>query len=134
MSGTPGDSTIKLGIPKGSLQDQTIELFKKAGWKITVSSRSYFPSIDDPRISCLLIRAQEMARYVEKGVLDAGLTSLDWVLENNADVQIVSEPAYSNAGYQKARWVLAVPEESDMEGIEDCRAKTIPYLQAIFVH
>ena len=108
----PRTPILRLGIPKGSLQEQTIELFRRAGWRISVSSRSYFPAIDDPEISCLLIRAQEMARYVENGVLDAGLTGLDWVLENQSDVERVSELVYSRATFQKARWVLAVPEAS----------------------
>jgi ATP phosphoribosyltransferase len=118
-------TVLRLGIPKGSLQEQTIELFRRAGWRITVSSRSYFPAVDDPDISCLLIRAQEMARYVEKGVLDAGLTGLDWVLENESDVEIVSELVYSRATFQRARWVLAVPEGSRIRRIEDCANATI---------
>ena len=125
MSAAPIRPLLRLGIPKGSLQDQTIELFRRAGWRITVSSRSYFPTIDDPQISCLLIRAQEMARYVENGVLDAGLTGLDWVMENQSDVELVSELVYSKATFQKARWVLAVPEGSPIQRVEDCAGKTI---------
>lgn len=119
------DKRVKLGIPKGSLEEATIELFQKAGWKISVSSRNYFPTIDDGEIYCALIRAQEMARYVEGGVLDVGLTGIDWVLESNADVEIVSDLVYSKASTRKAQWVLAVPENSDVKSIEDCAGKTI---------
>lgn len=116
---------IKLGIPKGSLEESTIELFRKAGWKIIVSSRNYFPSIDDSEITCFLIRAQEMARYVDNGVLDVGLTGLDWILENQADVAIISDLVYSKVSTQKARWVLAVKGESPIMSVEDCAGKTI---------
>ena len=116
---------IKLGIPKGSLEKSTLELFRKAGWKISVSSRSYFPSINDNEISCSLIRAQEMARYVSNGVLDFGLTGLDWVLENEADVEIISDLVYSKVSTKKVRWVLAVPDESPIKTIEDCAGKRI---------
>lgn len=116
---------MKLGIPKGSLENATIELFQKAGWRISVSSRNYFPSIDDGEIYCALVRAQEMARYVEEGVLDVGLTGLDWVLENNADVDIVSDLVYSKISTRKAKWVLAVPEGSPIKSVEDCNGKTI---------
>ena len=94
---------IKLGIPKGSLENATIDLFNNAGWKITVSSRNYFPMIDDGEVVCSLIRAQEMARYIESGVLDLGLTGLDWILENDADVTIVSDLVYSKSSTRKAR-------------------------------
>ena len=117
--------SIKLGIPKGSLEEASIDLFAKAGWRITVSSRNYFPSIDDPEITCSLIRAQEMARYVESGVLDVGLTGLDWILENRSDVEIISDLVYSKASYRKARWVLAVPGDSEIETVEDCAGKRI---------
>jgi ATP phosphoribosyltransferase len=116
---------IKLGVPKGSLENATIELFQKAGWRISVSSRNYFPSIDDAEISCALVRAQEMARYVEQGVLDVGLTGLDWVLENNGKVEIVSDLIYSKVSTRKARWVLAVPADSGIETIEDCANRRI---------
>lgn len=119
------DKFIKIGIPKGSLQDATIELFEHAGWKINVSERNYFPSIDDNEIRCSLVRAQEMARYVESGVLDVGLTGLDWILEHNAEVQIISDLVYSKTSTQKARWVLAVPENSDIHSLSDCAGKTI---------
>ncbi|KPJ87337.1 MAG: ATP phosphoribosyltransferase [Spirochaetes bacterium DG_61] len=116
---------LKIGIPKGSLEKATIDLFQNAGWKITVSTRNYFPAIDDRDISCSLVRAQEMARYVESGVLDAGLTGLDWILEANADVQIISDLVYSKLTTKKARWVLAVPAHSEIEKLEDCANKTI---------
>jgi len=121
MNGT----TVKLGIPKGSLEKATIDLFQNAGWKITVSTRSYFPSIDDAEISCSLVRAQEMARYVESGVLDVGLTGLDWILENAADVEVISDLVYSKASTEKARWVLAVPADSIIDSVQDCAGKTI---------
>ena len=116
---------LKLGIPKGSLERATIELFQRAGWRITLSSRNYFPTIDDPEISCALVRAQEMARYVESGVLDVGLTGLDWILENQAKVEIISDLVYSKATTRKVCWVLAVPENSDINSLEDCANKRI---------
>jgi ATP phosphoribosyltransferase len=120
-----GDKILKIGVPKGSLQDATIELFEKAGWRITVSSRNYFPSIDDEEISCALIRAQEMSRYVESGVLDLGLTGVDWVLENEADVEIIGDLVYSKVSTNKARWVLAVPAGSEINTLEECAGKRI---------
>ena len=105
-------SCLKLGIPKGSLQDSTVELFAKAGWRITVNSRSYFPGIDDPEIECMMVRAQEMARYVESGALDAGLTGKDWILETGSDVHEVAELIYSKTSLGRVRWVLAVAEDS----------------------
>jgi ATP phosphoribosyltransferase len=116
---------IKLGIPKGNLERATIELFRKAGWKIGTSERSYFPSIDDPEIKCSLVRAQEMARYVQSGVLDAGLTGLDWIMENDADVEIITDLVYSKASTAKARWVLAAPAASPINSVADCKGKTI---------
>ena len=118
-------SLLKLGIPKGSLEKSTIELFERAGWKIRVSSRNYFPSINDDDIECSLVRAQEMARYVDNGVLDLGLTGLDWILENDADVEIISDLVYSKATTRKAQWVLAVPEDSPIRSLDDCAGKTI---------
>ena len=103
---------LKLGIPKGSLENATIDLFRRAGFAITTSSRSYFPGIDDPEIECMLIRAQEMARYVEDGILDAGLTGRDWIEENEADVVAVADLIYAKQSFGKVRWVLAVPESS----------------------
>lgn len=110
---------LKLGIPKGSLQDATIELFRKAGYKIIIHGRSYYPTIDDPDIECLLLRAQEMARYVEQGLLDVGLTGYDWVIENDADVVEVADLIYSKTGSGKAMWVLAVPENSPVKSVKD---------------
>lgn len=118
-------SCIKLGIPKGSLESATIELFKRAGFSISVSSRNYFPSIDDPEIKCSLVRAQEMSKYVESGVLDVGLTGLDWILENESDVEVISDLIYSKVSTQKAKWVLAVPNDSPIITLEDCAGKTI---------
>jgi len=116
---------LKLGIPKGSLENATVDLFKKAGFVITTSSRSYFPAIDDPEIECMLIRAQEMARYVEDGVLDAGLTGYDWVVENDADVVTVADLVYAKQSFGKVRWVLAVPEASPIQSAKDLEGKII---------
>jgi ATP phosphoribosyltransferase len=116
---------LKLGIPKGSLQDATIALFERAGWRIFANGRSYFPAIDDAEIECMLVRAQEMARYVEKGALDAGLTGNDWVQENETDVEYVTSLTYSKASRQKVRWVLAVPEDSPFQRPEDLAGKII---------
>ena len=116
---------LKLGIPKGSLENATIDLFRRAGFNIAVSSRSYFPSIDDPEIECMLIRAQEMARYVEDGILDAGLTGLDWVKESEAEVETVADLIYSKASFGKVRWVLAVPESSSIQSVKDLEGKVI---------
>jgi len=116
---------LKLGIPKGSLQDATIALFERAGWRIFASGRSYFPQIDDVEIECMLVRAQEMARYVEHGALDAGLTGNDWVLENESDVQRVTSLTYSKVSRGTVKWVLAVPEDSPFQKPEDLAGKTI---------
>lgn len=116
---------LKLGIPKGSLENATVELFRRAGFQISISSRSYFPGIDDPEIECMLIRAQEMARYVEDGVLDAGLTGRDWVLENEASVQTVADLIYAKQSFGKVRWVLAVPESSEIQSVKDLQDKII---------
>ena len=116
---------LKLGIPKGSLENATVDLFRRAGFQITVSSRSYFPAIDDPEIECMLIRAQEMARYVEDGVLDAGLTGRDWVLENDAQVHTVADLIYAKQSFGKVRWVLAVPESSPVKTVKDLQGKII---------
>jgi ATP phosphoribosyltransferase len=118
-------SRLKLGIPKGSLQDSTIELFAKAGWRISISSRSYFPGIDDPEIECMLVRAQEMPRYVESGALDAGLTGKDWIMETGAEVEQVGELVYSKTGLGRVRWVLAVAEDSPMQSVKDLEGKVI---------
>jgi ATP phosphoribosyltransferase len=116
---------LKLGIPKGSLQDATIALFQRAGWNIYASGRSYFPGIDDVEIECMLVRAQEMARYVEHGALDAGLTGNDWVQENQTDVEYVTSLTYSKQSRQKVKWVLAVPEDSPFQKAEDLAGKII---------
>lgn len=116
---------LKLGIPKGSLENATIDLFRRAGFSITTSSRSYFPAIDDPEIECMMIRAQEMARYVEDGVLDAGLTGHDWIMETDADVEKVSDLIYSKQSFRSVRWVLAVPESSSIQSVKDLEGKII---------
>jgi len=116
---------LKLGIPKGSLQDATIALFERAGWRISAGGRSYFPAIDDVEIECMLVRAQEMARYVEKGALDAGLTGNDWVQENQTDVEYVTSLTYSKVSRQKVKWVLCVPEDSPFQTPEDLAGKVI---------
>jgi ATP phosphoribosyltransferase len=116
---------LKLGIPKGSLENATVDLFRRAGFNIQVSSRSYFPAVDDPEIECMLIRAQEMARYVEDGVLDAGLTGYDWVVENDADVVTVADLIYAKQSFGKVRWVLAVPEASAFQSVADLQDKVI---------
>jgi ATP phosphoribosyltransferase len=116
---------LKLGIPKGSLESATIDLFKKSGWKITVSSRSYFPVVDDDEIRCTLVRAQEMSRFVETGTLDAGLTGRDWVLENGSDVMVVQDLIYSKTSLSRARWVLVVAEDSPIRTLKDLDGKKI---------
>jgi len=116
---------LKLGIPKGSLETATIDLFRRAGFMITTSSRSYFPSINDEEIECMLIRAQEMARYVEDGVLDAGLTGRDWVAESGATVETVADLIYAKQSFGKVRWVLAVPESSPFRSVKDLEGKII---------
>ena len=116
---------LQLGIPKGSLQQSTIEMFQKAGYKITVNSRSYYPSIDDDEIECLLIRAQEMARYVEEGILDVGLTGHDWVEENGSRVVEVAELVYGKSGRKPLRWVVAVPEDSPITTVKDLEGTRI---------
>jgi len=122
---------LKLGIPKGSLQDATIQLFARAGFNIYINSRSYFPSVDDPEIDCMLIRAQEMARYVSDGVLDAGLTGLDWIAEHEAGdgitgvIEPIADLIYAKQSFGKVRWVLAAPEDSDIRSPKDCEGKTI---------
>lgn len=116
---------LKIGIPKGSLESNTIDLFKRAGWRITSDSRSYFPNIDDPEITCKLVRAQEMSRYVEDGTLDLGLTGIDWILENSSDVVVVQNLIYSKVSTQQARWVLVVREDSPYKSIKDMEGKKI---------
>jgi ATP phosphoribosyltransferase len=118
-------SRLKLGIPKGSLQDATVDLFSRAGWKIGVSSRSYVPTIDDTEIECLLVRAQEMARYVETGALDAGITGHDWVVETGSNVEELAELIYAKQRLSRVRWVLAVPEDSAIRKPTDLAGKII---------
>ncbi len=117
--------SLKLGIPKGSLQEASLQLFRRAGYEITVNPRSYFPAIDDEEISCMLIRAQEMARYVEDGILDAGLTGRDWIMENDANVLEVADLIYAKQTFGKVRWVLAVPEKSPFQSAKDLEGKIV---------
>src|SRR5580704_219420 len=124
-TGVSTSMKLKLGIPKGSLENATIDLFRRAGYNITTSSRSYFPAIDDPEIECMLIRAQEMARYVEDGILDAGLTGRDWIEEVQADVHAVADLVYAKQSFGKVRWVLAVPEASAFQSVKDLEGKII---------
>lgn len=116
---------LMLGIPKGSLEEATVDLFAKAGFKIQISSRSYYPSIDDPEIECLLIRAQEMSRYVEMGIIDCGLTGYDWIRENGSDVHEAAELVYGKVGTSPLRWVLAVPNDSPIRSAKDLEGKRI---------
>jgi ATP phosphoribosyltransferase len=116
---------LKLGLPKGSLQEATLELFRRAGYEITVNPRSYFPGIDDEEMECMLIRAQEMARYVEDGILDAGLTGKDWILENEASVIEVADLVYAKQTFGKVRWVLAVPEKAPYQSVKDLQGKIV---------
>ena len=116
---------LKLGIPKGSLEENTVDIFKKAGWRITYDSRSYFPDIDDAEMTCSLVRAQEMSRYIEDGTLDLGLTGIDWIMENGSDVVVVQDLIYSKVSMRQARWVLVVRGDSPYQKIEDMEGKTI---------
>jgi ATP phosphoribosyltransferase len=119
------EKILKFGIPKGSLEESTKRLFNKAGWRVSTSGRSYFPNIDDPEMSCLLARAQEMARYVETGTIDAGLTGRDWVLESGADVVKVAELKYSKGGFGEVKWVVAVPKGSEIRTIKDLKGRKV---------
>ena len=116
---------LKLGIPKGSLQNATIALFKRSGWNINVNGRSYFPEIDDDTLECAICRAQEMSNYVENGTMDVGLTGKDWIAENESDIHVVTDLIYSKVSSRPARWVLAVPFDSPIKKIEDCEGKKI---------
>ena len=116
---------LKLGIPKGSLEHATVDLFARSGWRININSRNYFPEIDDDAIHCSVCRAQEMSRYVEQGTLDAGLTGLDWTAENNSNVKVVQDLVYSKVSTRPARWVLAVPAESPIKELKDLKDKKI---------
>ncbi len=116
---------LKVGIPKGSLENATIELFKRSGWKISISSRNYFPDVDDDTLACTLIRAQEMSRYVEDGTLDLGLTGKDWIRENGSDIVVIQDLVYSKVSQRPARWVLAVMNNSPIQKVEDLQGKKI---------
>ena len=116
---------LVLGIPKGSLQESTIRLFRQSGWKISLSDRNYFPEINDPLISCAICRAQEMSRYVESGTFDVGLTGRDWIMENDSDVEIIADLIYSKVSQRPARWVLAVPLDSPVKELADLEGKKI---------
>ena len=118
-------NTLKLGIPAGSLQEATATLFQRAGYNIKFQSRSYYPTIDDPEIECMLIRAQEMARYVEEGVIDAGITGFDWIQETNADVHEICELMFSKVSRAPVRWVLCVPNDSSVKTVKDLQGKRI---------
>jgi ATP phosphoribosyltransferase len=119
------NKVLKIGLPKGSLQESTLKLFRKAGYHISISSRSYYPSFDDPEIEAMLIRAQEMAGYVEAGILDCGLTGKDWILEQNASVHEVAELIYAKEGLRPVRWVIAVPNDSPIKTLKDLNGKRI---------
>ncbi|MBN1864555.1 MAG: ATP phosphoribosyltransferase [Victivallales bacterium] len=125
MSKKRAEQKIALGIPKGSLERSTVEMFRKAGWNVSVDTRSYYPDIDDAEIECMLIRAQEMSRYVEEGILDCGLTGKDWIVENGSDVLEVAELIYGKVGRKPLKWVLAVPENSKIKGPADLEGKRI---------
>jgi ATP phosphoribosyltransferase len=116
---------LRLGLPKGSLQDATLQLFARAGWRINVSSRSYYPSVDDAELQCVLVRAQEMARYVESGALDAGITGKDWILETGANVAEIATLVYAKQSMGPVKWVLAVPEDAPVKSVKDLEGKVI---------
>lgn len=122
---TKSQFKLRIGLPKGSLQDSTFKVFEKAGFSVSLGSRSYFPYIDDPELDAVLLRAQEMSRYVEDGALDCGITGEDWILENGSDVQKVEELVYAKAGRNRVRWVLAVPNDSNIQSVEDMKGKRI---------
>ena len=117
--------TLKMGLPKGSLEVATLDLMRRAGFLITVAERSYYPAIDDPEVECMLLRAQEMARYVEDGALDCGLTGYDWVVENEATVHAVCDLVYAKQSFGKVRWVLAVPQASDIQTVADLEGRIV---------
>jgi len=118
-------TALRFGLPKGSLEQTTIELMRKSGWRVSTTSRSYFPSIDDPEMTCSLVRAQEMSRYVELGSLDCGITGKDWTLENDSDVEVICDLVYSKASFRPTRWVLAVPNDSAIRKPSDLSGKRI---------
>ena len=119
-------SVLKVGLPKGSLEQATVELFKKAGWKISMTSRNYFPEVDDPELSIYICRPQEMSRYVEDGMLDAGITGKDWTLENGSDVEVIEDLVYSKVSRKPTRWVIAVPGDSPITTVWPCAARRVP--------
>lgn len=119
------DTILKLGIPKGSLENATIALFQKSGWRIKLVSRNYFPEVDDPELSCSICRPQEMSRYIESGMLDAGITGKDWTLENESDVEVVADLVYSKVSNKSTRWVIAVPGDSNITRVEQLEGKKI---------
>jgi len=125
-------NVLKLGIPKGSLEKSTIALFEKSGWKISVNSRSYFPDINDKTIQCSILRAQEMSRYVENGTIDVGLTGKDWIEENKSDIVVVDDLVYSKVSQNPARWVLAVPADSDIKELKDLQGKKIARARQLY--
>lgn len=118
-------NVLKIGIPKGSLEKATIELFAKSGWQISLRSRNYFPEIDDPEISCFICRPQEMSKYIESGMLDAGITGKDWTMENESNVQVIADLVYSKVSKKPTRWVIAVPGDSDIRTVEQLEGKKI---------
>lgn len=118
-------SVLRIGIPKGSLEKATIELFDKSGWQIKLKSRNYFPEVDDPELSCSICRPQEMSRYIESGMLDAGITGKDWTLENGSDVEVVADLVYSKVSKKPTRWVIAVPGDSKIQSVEELDGKKI---------
>ena len=118
-------NVLRIGIPKGSLEKATIELFDKSGWQIKLTSRNYFPEVDDPELSCSICRPQEMSRYIESGMLDAGITGKDWTMENGSDVEVVADLIYSKVSKKPTRWVIAVPGDSDIRQVEDLQGKKI---------
>lgn len=125
MSAKAGERRLSLGLPKGSLQDATIDLLKRSGFKVKVAERSYFPSVDDKELELILLRPQEMSRYVEQGILDIGITGADWTAEEQSDVATIATLQYAKASRQKVRWVLAVPENSGIDSVKDLNGKRI---------
>jgi ATP phosphoribosyltransferase len=118
-------NVLKIGLPKGSLEKATIELFEKSGWRIKLASRNYFPEVDDPELSCSICRPQEMSRYIESGMLDAGITGKDWTMENGSDVEVIADLVYSKVSRKPTRWVIAVPGDSSITCLEDLAGKKI---------
>src|SRR5271170_7290309 len=121
----PSEQILRFGIPKGSLEQQTLDLMRKSGWRISVGSRSYMPTVDDPALSCRLLRPQEMPRYIADGTLDAGITGSDWIVENDVDLIEIESFIYSKVSLQPTRWVLCVPERSPVQRLEDLQGKRV---------